>query len=152
MAANTQLSVTTTAGTTTVTLGNGNKITIDSPGGAVGTPAAAIRTPHTFAGFKQWGPNRVGVPVVAYVTELAGGIYPAGRRVSGLSYAAGVITVSEAGTPTATHPSYPNDPWAKTTNVSVDDASNLVIDGGGLAPYETISLKGLSAISLTEAA
>jgi hypothetical protein len=139
MAAYTQLSVTTAAGTTTVQLGNNNSLTIDSPGGGVGTPAAAIRTPHTFAGFLQYGP----------IDDhyAAGKTYPPGfHRVSGLSYAGGVVTVTEAGTPGVS-----SDPWTKATPVTVDDASNVVVDGGGVAAYQTIPLKGISAISLTEA-
>ncbi|HEX5247804.1 MAG TPA: hypothetical protein VFW41_11815 [Gaiellaceae bacterium] len=61
MAAFSQLSVTTSAGTTTVPLGNENTITIDSPGGPPGTPAAAIRTPHTFRSFLRGQFQRIGL-------------------------------------------------------------------------------------------
>lgn len=153
MAAFTQMSLTTTAGTTTVELGNENTITIDSPGGPVGSPAAEIRTPHTFAGFAQYGGRRAGVLGYQYLGETFDLICPDNfRRVSALSYADGTVTVTEAGTPQATHPSYPGNTWTTTTAVPVDDASNLVIEGGGIAAHQMIPLKGLSAISLTEAA
>lgn len=160
MATFTQLSVTTAAGTTTVKLGNESKIVIDSPNGPAGTPAAAGRTLHEFVGFLEVGPNRRDEEY-----EFFGKRYPPGqfKRVSGLSYAGGVITVTETGhafgnVPAANltsgavrrHPV--TDPVSThTTNVSVDNASMLVFDGFGPGPNSPIPLAGISAISLTEA-
>jgi hypothetical protein len=156
----TTLSVTTSAGTATVKLGNESKIRIDSPNGPAGTPAAASRTPHEFVGFLQFGPNRRDEEY-----EFSGKLYPAGqfKRVSGLSYAAGVITVTETGHAFTNVPaanlasgavrdhSVTDPAWTKTTNVSVANASTLVFDGVGPGPNSPIPLAGLSAISLVEA-
>lgn len=139
-----QLSVTTSAGTTTAMLGNQNSITIDSPSGPSGL-AAAIRVPHVFAGFAENGvaPGGFGASDPTNRTST---------RVKALSYAAGVITVTLG--PAKVF--YAGGGWiddgpTQTTTVTVDDASGLAIDGFGIAARQTIPLSGLSAISLTEA-
>lgn len=147
------LSVTAAAGTTTRELGNFNSIIIDSPNGPPGSPGAAIRTPHTFVGFAQNGdtPDDRG--------NLSGGdrTNRTRSRVSALSYADGVITVTEAVGKWLVTSSDPtsggfDDVGSWTTEVTVDDDSNLVVDGFGIAPCGPVSLDGLSAISLSEGA
>lgn len=109
----------------------------------------------------QVGENRTDEPYA-----FQGKIYPIDQthRVSGLSYAAGVVTVTEtshnfSNVPTANltsgvvHSRPVTDSVAtKTTAVTVDSNSKLVIDGHGVAAFQTIPLAGISAISLIEAA
>lgn len=137
------LSVTTSAGTLTVELGNQNSITFDSPNGGAGTPGAAVRTPRTFYGFLEHG-RAPGDWDSADPTNKSGG-----HHVSALSFAAGVITVTQAG---VNDDGGEHDVASWTTAVTVDGASNLVVDGFGVAARQTIPLAGLSAISLTEGA
>lgn len=144
------LTVTTTNGITTVLVGNDSSIEISHPHGAANELVGG-----TFTGFAE-------------KAAPSGALVLPSSRVKTLAYSGGNVTVTEAGGAGG------SDTWTKATDVPVqttglnhwyqgtdgweDDASVLTVRNAVAAVdsagryVKKLSLLGLSAISLTEAA